>query len=267
MGFETNNFFDHSLLWDMDTLPQCDFYGTRIFGSHRERYRLDPSANVLEFSREMVDQRRRLFFSIDPESEEVRQSPRRDPWNLSVFKHGAAYVRLADDLAFSDGSVPQDVRRDLIRGLNRMMTGEMTTTEDVIWLTEPSGVYLGNQIPLLVQLVGSRRAGPTYASFPNSVSNGTAPILTITPLGRTDLSVDLVLRPTLVECLLRIAEGSLPASFSSECLQDVERFQLRAVTAVREAFSSDLPPLRQITMSGGRLQSHSIEIMNPEDDW
>ena len=23
VGFETNNFFDHSLLWDTDALPQC----------------------------------------------------------------------------------------------------------------------------------------------------------------------------------------------------------------------------------------------------
>ena len=76
VGFETNNFFDHSLLWDMDTLPQCDHYGTRIFGSHREQYRRDPGANAREFSREMVDQRRRLFFSIDPEAEAVRHRSR-----------------------------------------------------------------------------------------------------------------------------------------------------------------------------------------------
>ena len=267
VGFETNNFFDHSLLWDTDALPQCDFYGSRIFGSHREAYRIDPSANVRKFCGEMVDQRRRLFFSINPEAEDVRQSSRRDPWNLSVFKHGAAYIRLADSMTSDGAKVPSEIRRALFRGLNRMMTGEMTTTEDRIWLTEPSGVYLGGEIPLLVQHAGSKKQSPTYVSLPKAESNGKAPILTVTPLGRTDLNVEFVLRPTLVECLMRIAEGALPANFSSECRQDVERFQLRAATAVREAFNSSIPPPQQIAMSGGTLQSRPINIMDTEDDW
>ena len=267
VGFETNNFFDHSLLWGEDELPQCAFYGDRIFGSLRERYRISPDAHVRDFTREMVDQRRRLFFSIDPDAEKNRRSQRRDPWNLSVFKHGAAYIRLATALASNEMKVPQEVRRDLFRGLNRMMTGEMTTTEDRIWLTEPSGVYRGRKIPLLVQHVGSRTKGPTYASLPKTEGNGKAPVLTITPLGRADLTVNLELRPTMVECLLRIAEGALPASFSSECLQDVERFQLRATTAVLEASNSTLPPPQQIAMSGGTLQSRPIYIMDTEDDW
>ena len=148
-----------------------------------------------------------------------------------------------------------------------MMTGEMTTTEDRIWLTEPSGVYLGQAIPLLVQHAGSKKQGPTYVTFPTTTNNGAAPTLRIKPMGRDDLSVDLVLRPTLVECLFRIAEGALPASFSSECRQDVERFQLRATTVVREASNSVLPPLQQIAMSGGILQSRPIEVMDKEEDW
>ena len=267
VGFETNNFFDHSLLWGSDELPQCAFYGDRIFDSLRERYRANPDANVREFTRDIVDQRRRLFFSIDPDGDENLGSQRRDPWNLSVFKHGADYIRLATALSFDRPKVPQRIRRALVKALNRMMTGEMTNTDDRIWITEPSGVYRGRKIPLLVQHAGSRTRESTHASLPKTEGNGKPPVLRIAPFGRRELSVDLELRPTMVECLLRIAQGALPASFSSECLQDVERFQLRATTAVLEASDSRLPPPQQIAMMGGTLQSRPIDIMDTEDDW
>ena len=267
VGFETNNFFDHSLLWGSDELPKCAYYGDRVFNSLRERYRANPDANVREFTRDIVDQRRRLFFSIDPDADENLGSQRRDPWNLSVFKHGADYIRLATALSSGRSKVPPQIRRALFQALNRMMTGEMTNTDDRIWITEPSGVYRGRKIPLLVQHAGSKAKEPTYASLPKTEGNGKAPVLTIAPLGRTDLCVDLELRPTMVECLLRIGEGALPASFSSECLQDVERFQLRATTAVLEASGSRLPPPQQIAMTGGTLQSRPIDIMDTEDDW
>ena len=267
VGFETNNFFDHNLLWGADELPECAFYGDRIFGSLRDRYRANPDAHVREFTRDIVDQRRRLFFSIDPDAVENVGSQRRDPWNLSVFKHGADYIRLATALSSDRAKVPQQIRRALVRALNRMMTGEMTNTDDRIWITEPSGVYRGRKIPLLVQHAGSRAKESIHAWLPKTEGNGKAPVLTIAPFGRSELSVDLELRPTMVECLLRIAEGALPASFSSECLQDVERFQLRATTAVIEASDSRLPPPQQIGLTGGILQSRPIDIMDTEDDW
>ena len=267
IGFETNNFFDHNLLWGADELPECAFYGDRIFGSVRDRYRANPDAHVREFTRDIVDQRRRLFFSIDPDAEENVGNQMRDPWNLSVFKHGADYIRLATALSSDGSKVPQRIRRALVQALNRMMTGEMTSTDDRIWITEPSGVYRGRKIPLLVQHAGSRTMESTHASLPKTEGNGKAPVLTITPFGRTELCVDLELRPTMVECLLRIAEGALPASFSSECLQDVEHFQLRATTAVIEASESRLPPPQEIALTGGTLQSRPIDIMDTEDDW
>ncbi|GGY07796.1 hypothetical protein GCM10007160_39000 [Litchfieldella qijiaojingensis] len=265
IGLETNNFFDHSLLWDTDELPGDPIYGARIFASHRERYRIDPSANAQDFRREMLDQRRRLFFSIDPDSKMVREDPRRNPWNLSVFKCGATYIRLADGA--EQGAVPRDIARDIIRGLNRMMTGEMTNTDDRLWLTEPSGVYLGREIPLLVAHAGRQREGPTFISFPPMQGNGKAPVLRFTPMQRGDLAVDLPLRPTLVECILRIANGALPASFSSECRRDIERFQLKAVTAIHEASRPHHPPPQEVEMVGGTLQSRPIAALVEEESW
>ena len=275
VGFETNNTFDHGLLWGDDSLPDCPWYGERIFASVRDMYRGDPSRNSGDFQHAMVDQRRRLFFSLDPQSAEVRANPRRSPWNLSVFKHGADYVAMVDGLLTA--GMPPPIARQLVRGMNRMMTGEMTITNDRLWITAPSGVYMGSEIPLLVQPAGRPSAGGTstmtfvlpgdHRAGPSD--NGRPPAIRIVTRGREDRAVDLALRPTLVECLLRIADGALPASFSSECQREVERFQLQVATEVRQTFELDgaAPMPKEVRMLDGNLQEHGIAIMAEGDAW
>jgi len=275
VGFETNNVFDNGLLWGDDSLPDCSWYGDRIFASVRDMYRGDPSRHSADFQRAIVNQRRRLFFSLDPQSAEVRANQRRSPWNLSVFKHGADYVAMVDGL-LSTG-MPQLIARQLLRGLNRMMTGEMTISDDRLWITAPSGVYMGSEIPLLVQhAVHPRAGGISTMAFimsgnhsAGSSDNGRPPAIRVVTRGRKDQAVELALRPTLVECLLRIADGALPASFSSECQREVERFQLQVATDVRQAFERDgaAPMPKEVRMLDGNLQEHAIAIMAEGDAW
>jgi len=263
VGFETNNFFDHLLLFPGESdLEDHAWYGTSIFKTHLDGYRHDPGTNVTAFRREMADQRRRLFFSIDPASDQVRGESRRDPWNLSVFKNGAAYVALVEGLKSGSGMPPPDIRLALFRGLNRMMTGELTTTDDRLWLTEPSGVFLGRDASLLIAHAGRKSVTPTYVTFSQTIGDGRPPVLRIVLGGKEDLHVDLALRPTIFECLMRVAGGALPASFSAECQQDVERFQLRAAAAVRLAMAPQQPAPEQIEMGrDGKLQNKPIELM------
>jgi hypothetical protein len=272
VGYETNNTFDHGLLWGDETFPTCPYYGETVFDPVRKAYQDDAQRASAEFHRGMVDQRRRLFFSIDPQSPEVKADPRRSPWNLSVFKHGAEYVAIVESLMTS-GS-PGSIGRTLVRGLNRMMTGEMTITDDRLWVTAPSGVYMGREIPLLVQQAGSRKFGGLTTltfSMPSKRDkerddNGRPPFMRVVTKERLEHAVDLHLRPTLVECLLRIADGALPASFSAESQREVERFQLQVVAATRQALGT--PPVpKEVQMSGGVLQEHTIAVMAPGDEW
>lgn len=268
IGFETNNYFDHGLLWEINNLPGCAYYGERIFFSARDRYRGDPAEHAAEFQRQMVDQRRRLFFSIDPDGEDVRCDPRRNPWNLSVFKHGASYVAMVNDLLEGKPTPPQAVRRGLMRGLNRMMTGEMTSTDDQLWITAPAGVFMGREIPLLVQRAGRPGQGSCEISFSIPADNGRPPVLKVTMLAPSMPSVDLSLRPTLVECLLRIADGALPASFSSESRREVERFQLRSTAAARDARAGATIIPKEVEMDDdGVLQEREIAVMTRGDAW
>lgn len=272
VGFETNNTFDHGLLWGDNALPQCTHYGERIFASVRNAYWADPGRGSADFHRGMVDQRRRLFFSIDPQSIEVTADPRRNPWNLSVFKHGAEYINLVEILLESRSLGPS--ARPLVRGLNRMMTGEMTITDDRLWIIAPSGVYMGSEIPLLVQQAANLKAGEmTTVAFrmptnpgDERIDNGRPPYMRIVTKERQDLAVDLPLRPTLVECLLRIADGALPASFSAESQREVEQFQLQVVAAVSQALGTTPIP-KEVRMNNGSLQEHPIGVMAGVDDW
>ena len=268
IGFETNNFFDQALLNEDASLPSCQFYGERVFASKRKEYLENPADHVEDFRKAMIDQRRRLFFSIYSEDRGISPSPRKNIWNLSIYKHGSKYIEMVDAFLNGQYSALRPIRRLLLRGLNRMMTGELTTTDDRLWLTAPSGVFLGQGIPLLIQ-----RAGPTKidsASFisielPNSdsgsVDDGKPPYLFFKSPSKDFHPVKLPLRPTLIECLLRIAEGALSASFSSECQREVELFQLRV-----KALKCKVSPM-EIGLNGGELQDSSIEILMENDDW
>ncbi len=265
IGFETNNYFDHSILNDCSELPNREQYGTELLGEDWERYLNDTSTYDSAFERKVVDQRRRLFFSIEPASTGNRQET--SPWNLTLFRHGDDYIKLANSCANEDIPLPPRIRRKLLRGLNRMMTGELAKTCDRIWLTEPSGVFRGQGMPLLVAEVGDRRHTLSFFSMPIVASDGSPPILRITPSGNPKRNVDLHLWPTLVECLLRVAEGALPASFSSECLQAITRFQLQVTAAIdREFLSSSVP--RQIALDSiGNLVDHEIGILGQTGKW
>ncbi|WP_369237493.1 hypothetical protein [Jiella sp. M17.18] len=265
IGHETNNHFDRGLLGDDSDLPRDQYYGSGIFDSVRERYLANPTENASDFHDAIVNQRRRLFFSISPEA---HAGTPKDPWALSVFHHGKDYVRMSDALKEEKPSVPDDIRRRLFQGINRVMTGEMTKTDDMIWFTAPSGVFKGHEMALLVIQAGSKSKTPAgYLTFPGSVPLTRAPILRFIPGADERLAVDLPLRPTLLECLLRIADGAILASFSSECRLEIERFQLRAAAALRESMGGASPDLQQIELNGGLLQGRSIEVMASERDW
>jgi hypothetical protein len=263
VGFETSNTFDHGLLWGDESFPSCDWYGDRIFADIRDRYRGDPVYYAVDFQEGMIQQRRRLFFSMAPPHHESQNGLHRSPWNLSLFKHAAYYVAIVDGLLTN--RMPGQIARRILRGLNRMMTGEMTLTEDRLWVTVPSGVYMGSEVPLLVTHAGQRSHGNTTTvtfGLPGIVSdNGRPPELLVETHGHKRDPVRLALRPTLVECLLRIADGALPASFSAETQREVERFQLQVATAVRDSLDGISPVPKEVLMRDGHLQEQVIAVI------
>ncbi|MBQ3818589.1 MAG: hypothetical protein II846_05445, partial [Acetobacter sp.] len=83
------------------------------------------------------------------------------------------------------------------------------------------------------------------------------PVIRVT---QKDHSIDLVLKPFLFECLLRIAHGALPASFLSNIHQDIEKFQ-RQVTVITQKNFDHIPPKEVQLSSSGELQDRPITIL------
>ena len=265
VGRETNNYFDQGLVSGEAQLPDDPVYGERIFSSHRERYQADSVDGLESFFAAIIDQRRRLFFSVAANDEEVHKDPRRNPWNLTVYKHGASHCRLADHGGVASKQELRDIRREIILGLNRMMSGYLTRTNDRLWIIEPSGVYRGREIPLVVEQAGQKNQGSVVLRFESPEDKGAPPRIEI-DVGKEVDSVPLKLRPSLTECLIRVAHGALPSSFSSECRQEIERFQLAMVAAL-EPSSGERPAPNLLGMEQGELQEHVIAVLSDQGEW
>lgn len=263
IGQETNNYFDHALLSGSDSFPEDQYYGETLFSAARAEYIATPAISAAAFVSALLTQRRRLFFSM-PSSIETTDTAN-SPWNLSVFKYGDSYLRFADH-SVPGARVPASIARKLLLGLNRIMSGRLTDSDQELWLIEPSGVFNGHATPLVVARIGRRQqmAASGYIQFPDVDEDGGAPLLRVT--FSEARYVDLILRPSLFEYMIRIANGALPASFSDESHLEIKRFQLKLVAEVNR----DTGPLtfpEEVKNDDGQLTSRPIAILHDEDVW
>jgi hypothetical protein len=230
VGRETNNLFDGELLGFTDAdLPSDQHFGDRIFHQTLESYRENPKAGIEDLRHALIAQRRRIFFSLDIEEKDL--DTLRNPWNLTLFRYGGHYLRFVSCL--ESGRRDEKAETLLLKGLNRALTGAMTDTGNALWLTEPSGVFRGRDIPLLAAKIRQRDQWGLRVVFEAPKAHGRPPIFAIYgPDRQADALAEIQLRPSLFEFLLRVSGGALPTSFSNQCLQDIRRFQLAAVAQI-----------------------------------
>ena len=263
VGYETNNYFDQGLINGTGQLPDDPIYGNRIFKSHRNRYRSTSEERPDVFFHAMINQRRRLFFSSEVREDLIRNDHRYNPWNLTIYKYGASHCKLiADRKIVSDREISA-IQREIILGLNRIMSGYMTSTSDRLWIIEPSGVYQGHENPLVIEQAGQRRRDNVTYSFECPVDGSAPPRIQIRINGVSS-PIDLNLRPSLTECLIRVAHGALPSSFSSECLREIERFQLKVVAALQSSIGDEIVSF-QLGMKAGKLEMQEISILSAQE--
>ncbi|HDY8718035.1 TPA: hypothetical protein RRH75_005410, partial [Klebsiella pneumoniae] len=97
-------------------------------------------------------------------------------------------------------------------------------------------------------------------------SNGATPCLQIIdPAADGDFVDNLILQLTHFEYLVRVANGSLPASFSRQCHEDFLDFKLRLIKRLDELLAEDLSSdeisLQALTMDDqGRIHPDNIRI-------
>lgn len=258
IGDETTNRFDNALLDEEEfkALPQDDMFGLPIFRKARSEYAERPLEAKTLIRDALRVQRRRLFFTMSVEDAERFG----DPWLLTKFYSGAAYLKLAREMT-EDGKPPSAIADRITIALNRTMTGLFTETNDAIWLTRPSGNAQGKSVPLLVDnpIPWRSRGARAVVQPPREVGR---PICLKLIEADKDLS-SLTLSPTMFEYCWRVSDGALPGSFGSKCLQEIRTFQIKANGAFARLSEGDGEQLRAIRLrpKDGILEHHPIRIL------
>lgn len=239
LGAETNNGVDHLLL---EQLPEGfhkqyvandAIFGATLFEPYRNAYVRGHYESLGAFREAMADQRRRLFF-VAPRNTTPASPAALDPWLLTSFKSGGDYLKFRTEL--QAGTESLEIKRKLTTGLNRAYSGLMCDDDDRLWLTAPAGSAdsrLGRILDTDQPI--QRGAGVQERLAFDFDAQGVHGRPRLVMLAENRRPEALELTPLLFEYLLRIEAGSLPASFSRQCFEDLRHFRLRAVAALNEA--------------------------------
>lgn len=266
VGYEANSNLDKKITSGCQSISDDKNYGMSIFKPQRRSYRASKDKDVDAFCDAMVDQRRRLFFSINYDMERRRDGSQGNPWKLSVFSYGGLYCTLLKNESAT--SEVKKIRRDIIRGLNRIMTGLMTNTNDKLWIIEPKNDHTsGWEIPIAIRFAGRNHDGAARLSFKSPSISGNAPQVVVT-MQRCGRSARLSLRPSLFEYILRVSNGAIPSTFPLDCRMEISRFQLEinGLSEIEERKGVLVDP-QVVSMEDGDLKGSPIQFFESKGDW
>lgn len=266
IGRETDNKFDNLLIYgtygDSDHYKKFVsddiYYGARAYEPYLRDYLEGERENIDEFMRALGRQRQRLFFSLPPDKAF-------DPWRLTVYQASGRFLRFVSGLA-SGADVSRTVEL-LVKGLNRTFCGMMIDDGTQLYLASSGGDGRGRIASLLnYDLPTKRHRRDPYLHFTLAADRATPCLQIIDPAGAGNDVVDsLSLQLTHFEYLVRVASGSLPASFSRQCNEDFLDFKLRLISRldelIGETASTDEVNLQALTVDErGRAHPDNIRI-------
>jgi len=238
IGYETSNKIDSILIFgaaDDFLRPHYDqLLASDAFYGADESYRAAQAAYIesaeendesaATFLATLIAQRRRLFFTLPDElAEQLRL------WDLTIFQYAGEYLFRVLDPLRKHAPVERAILSRLVRGLNRVFTGLLTTTDrDLLLATSLS--YSGARVS---QILEDRiPVTPRLHERVTLVLANDRPTLSVHL--SADVSRALGLNLTRYEFLSRVAEGALPGSFSRECYEDILAFKSQALAALTE---------------------------------
>jgi len=266
IGRETDNKFDNLLIYgsydDSDLYTELvskdPYYGASAYEPYRRDYLEGERENIDEFMRALSRQRQRLFFSLPTDSV-------LDPWRLTVYQASGLFLEFVEGLA--NGGDVSRITELLVRGLNRTFCGMMIDDGTELYLASSGGDGRGRIASLLnYTLPTTKHRRNPYLNFSLGADDVTPCLQIIDPTSHGDSVVDsLNLQLMHFEYLVRVASGSLPASFSRQCNEDFLDFKLRVIKRldelIGEPHASDEVNLRALTVDErGRAHPDNIRI-------
>ena len=229
VGQETNNACDNLLIYGPHAEPRryeqlidSDvYYGGQAYRRMLDDYLEGDRSNTREFLHEIERQRQRLFFSL-PDAEAL------DPWELTVYRYAARFLSFQRGL---EGSDFNDTAEALIRGLNRTFCGMMIDDSNEVLFASSGGDGRGKIASVLNHRISTRpNPRAIYLRFSLMDDAASPRLAAIDPISQGNNVIEaLDLQLTHFEYLMRVANGSLPASFSRQCFEDFLDFKLRVI--------------------------------------
>lgn len=268
IGEETSNRIDNMLIFgsDDETLkPLFDavvrsdpLYGvTPRYLTLQSAY-LDGSdeAALEEFLRALAAQRQRLFFTLPAEHINTLRL-----WDLTVFHYAGEYLDEVVGQLRAQHAPPRHVIARLVRGMNRVFSGMLTTTDRLLVLAT-SGSYSQARVSRIEEAMLSvePRRGERTTLEPID-----GRVVFSVYLDRDTPPVRLPLHLVRYEFLSRVAEGALPSSFSKECYEDLLAFKsklLREYRRVVDAYGES-PPEDQLHLKLLQLDTRGAVTSRP----
>jgi hypothetical protein len=250
IGQETTNGSDGLLVYgaddsklseSFDRLVKVDkVYGaTASYLAAQTRYlegdedaRLEDGA--ADFLARLESQRRRLFFTL-PKSESDYPF-----WGMTAFRFAGDYLQLTAGLS-EKKSIDESVRTRLAKGLNRVMTGLLIENFDKIFVAS-SGGFTQSRVSVLCDTEAPARRSGGVGMQVKIDKYTERPSIDLALAPGASGSVTFNLSPVRFEFLCRVADGSLPGSFSNECLEDMLAFKaklLRKAELIRAAIKAE----------------------------
>lgn len=208
--------------------------------------------------RALARQRQRLFFTL-PDDGELK------PWSLSVYRSADLFLEFGRRL--TDKADISRISELLVRGLNRTFCGMMIDDGTKLYLSSSGGDGRGRIASILEhELSASPQRRDPYVRLSLASDDFTPIVQVIDPAGGPETVVDqLELQLTHFEYLIRVARGSLPASFSRQCYEDFLDFKLRLIERLDQIMGAQPVQgevsLRAITVDPrGRPQPDNIRV-------
>lgn len=243
IGDETTNRIDNILIFGSEDdnlrpyydvlMVQDDFYGaTNGYLAAQHDYIERPEATVGDrhaFLDMLSERRRGLFFKIPQEwVDELKL------WRLTVFSGAGEYLDgIAAPLAVPGGRVSRHIVTELVRGLNRIFTGMLVSSERELLLATSLSFSGARVSQLLEDRIAVSSRGRTE-KVDISLRRGFPCLDVHLPNGAVRW---LRLNLTRYEFLMRVSGGALPGNFSRECYEDILAFKSSLLAAAHPAGS------------------------------
>jgi len=240
IGRETDNVIDNLLIYgpyddeqNYNALIGSDpYYGGAAYKMYLRDYLEGERENLGKFMHALKLQRQRLFFSLPIDTNH-------SPWSLSVYQSSGTFLEFGKRLVA--GGDTSRITEDLVRGLNRTFCGMMIDDGDRLYLASSGGDGRGRIASILHFDIGvSRNRRNPYLDFRLAKDSHNLLMMIIDPESEQNGIIDeLELYITHFEYLMRVANGSLPASFSRQCYQDFLDFKLRAIKRLERVIGDE----------------------------